>query len=137
LAVDKVRESLLAHPDDGDLNALMAMNLMETGDFQAGLPFAEKAVSLDGSHVQRLVLSRAYFKTGNIEQAEDLLRDLLEEYPDDVNSAVALSTIREKQGNLEGARSIIATMQSRQPSDPRLAERLTELQAKSPTSLSH
>ena len=100
---------------------IQAKNLLEQQKAEEARGVLEKARALDGEHVAvRTLLALTYYKTGRLEQAENLYGELIDEVPMESALYVNLSMLYLQQQRVQAARKLLEKALEFSPADKKV-----------------
>ncbi|KAA6463010.1 tetratricopeptide repeat protein [Acidobacteria bacterium AB60] len=104
LAVDEFRSELGVAPANETGHAMLAFSLMITGRYAEALPEAEHAYAASPTlQMAQLALGRSLAETGEIQRGTDLLNQVLQKDPNNLEAHLGLASIYSRTGRREDA----------------------------------
>jgi len=105
---DAARQAIAALPgavnDTADAQLTLGLMLHAANEIEAGITYYRRCLELrPGDHLARRNLAAALQQLGRLDEAERLLRDLLEETPDDAELLRNMGTLHKDRDNLSTA----------------------------------
>jgi tetratricopeptide (TPR) repeat protein len=104
LAVDEFRSELAVDPANETAHAMLAFTLMIAGRYTEALPEAEHAYSAaPDMEMAQLALGRTLAETGDVKRGTDLLNQVLQKDPNNLEAHLGLVSIYSRSGRREDA----------------------------------
>lgn len=104
-----VRAALAADGANANAHGMLGVMLSEREELMPGAWHLRRALDLAGRHPQLLAgLGRNLARQGALEEAEALLREAVEQMPDQLVPRVHLAEVVEQRGRLDEAKSVLA-----------------------------
>lgn len=104
LAVDEFRSELAVDPGNETAHAMLAFTLMIAGRYAEALPEAEHAYSdAPDMEMAQLALGRSLAETGDLKRGTDLLNQVLQKDPNNLEAHLGLVSIYSRSGRREDA----------------------------------
>ena len=104
LADDEFRREIALVPSNETARALLAFTLMMAGHYNEALPEAEHAFSVDPDmEMAQLALGRSLAETGDVKRGAELLNQVLQKDPNNLEAHLGLVSIYSRTGRREDA----------------------------------
>lgn len=104
LAVDEFRSEAVLVPSNETAHAMLAFSLMIAGRYTEALPEAEHAYSFaPDMEMAQLALGRSLAETGGVKRGTELLNQVLQKDPDNLEAHLGLVSIYSRTGRREDA----------------------------------
>ncbi|MEO7688958.1 MAG: sulfotransferase [Sphingomonas sp.] len=104
-----VRAALAADGTNANAHGMLGVMLSEREELMPGAWHLRRAIGLAGRHPQLLAgLGRNLARQGALEEAEALLREAVEQMPDQLVPRVHLAEVVEQRGRLDEAKKLLA-----------------------------
>ena len=104
LAIDQFRSELAVNPANETANALLALTLVIAGRFSDALAPAQRAyTNAPYSEVAQLALGRSLAENGDMKRGEELLNQVLQQDPNNLEAHLGLVSIYSQSGKREDA----------------------------------
>jgi tetratricopeptide (TPR) repeat protein len=104
LAIGQFRSEVSIAPANADAHAILAYALMFAGRFAEARPEAELALAgAPGMEMAQLALGRSLAETGEAKQAGEVLNQVLQRDPDNLEAHMALAAMYSRAGRKEDA----------------------------------
>ncbi len=104
LAIDQFRSELAVNPTNETDNALLALTLVIAGRFSDALAPAQRAyANAPDMEMAQLALGRSLAETGDMKRGEELLNEVLQHDPNNLEAHLGLVSIYSQSGNREEA----------------------------------
>jgi len=96
----------------------LSLAYQKINDYNNSIKYAELAISKNPYHYgSHMLLGRAYFKTGNYREAENIYQKTLKLFPEKGDAYISLGAVYERQNRLEEALSILNIALTRKDTD--------------------
>ena len=104
LAIDEFRNEVAIVPGNETAHAMLAFTLMIAGRYSEALPEAEHAYSsAPETEMAQLALGRSLAETGDVKRGTDLLNQVLQNDPNNLEAHLGLTSIYSRTGRREDA----------------------------------
>jgi tetratricopeptide (TPR) repeat protein len=104
LAIDQFHNELAVNPTNETANALLALTLVIAGRFTEAVEPAQRAyANAPDMEMAQLALGRSLAETGDMKRGMELLNQVLERDPDNLEAHLGLASIYSRSGNREEA----------------------------------
>jgi tetratricopeptide (TPR) repeat protein len=104
LAIDQFHTELAINPTNETANALLALTLVIAGRFSEALAPSQRAyASAPEMEMAQLALGRSLAETGDMKRGEELLNQVLQRDPNNLEAHLGLVSIYSQSGNREEA----------------------------------
>ena len=103
-ALAKLQEAIAAEPNDAVAYNALGVVYSQMGDFEQALAQFDKAISLKEPYYKAIYNKfNLLLSNGNIDEAEALLKDVVERHPDHSDGFINLGVLAGRRGNTESA----------------------------------
>jgi tetratricopeptide (TPR) repeat protein len=104
LAIDQFQSELAVNPTNETANALLALTLVIAGRFSEALAPAQRSyANAPDMEMAQLALGRALAETGDMKRGEELLNQVIQRDPNNLEAHLGLVSIYSQSGNREEA----------------------------------
>jgi tetratricopeptide (TPR) repeat protein len=104
LAIDQFHSELAVNPANETANALLALTLVIAGRFSEALAPAQRSyANAPDMEMAQLALGRALAETGDMKRGEELLNQVIQRDPNNLEAHLGLVSIYSQSGNREEA----------------------------------
>lgn len=104
LAIDQFHSELAVNPSNQAANALLALTLVIAGRYREALAPAERAYQATPNvEIAQLALGRALAETGDVKRGAELLKQVIQNDPKNLEAHLGLVSIYSRSGNRDEA----------------------------------